>query len=172
VLALNGKALASTTSSDGTSINFPVPAFYYLTSDAVMNGTTTLTIHTINGVSNGVPFQIGGTSPSTMPVIAQLSPLTGTIGTNVQVVGTGFTSDNEVTFGPGALMHLSSFTVASSTASTSAIQFNVPPVLVSECLQLKTCTGSAFTTAAGSYDVVVKNGNGTSASTTFNVLAN
>ena len=105
------------------------------------------------------------TTPAPAPVarlhISSLSPASGEVGTTVTVHGSGFTSDNTVHFGYGALVH-----VASKNGTT--LTFSVPSVLNPSCYYSNPrCLIASRETTAGKYEVSVQNTAGTSNTLTF-----
>jgi hypothetical protein len=93
--------------------------------------------------------------------ISALSPSSGAVGTQVTVTGSGFTHDNTVLFGSGAMVHLPS-------DDGLMLVFTVPQVLNALCYY-SGCKGVSLATRPGDYPVSVQNENGTSNAVTFTV---
>lgn len=109
----------------------------------------------------------GSTStPVAAPVrIGKLAPERGAVGTQVTLTGSGFTDDNTVRFGSGAIVH-----VASSGRSRQSLTFTVPSSLTPVCyFSTPRCLVASRQTLPGSYDVSVSNGSGTSNVVRFTV---
>ncbi len=112
----------------------------------------------------------GGTVPPVPPTntlhINSLSPSSGVIGTTVTINGTGFTSDNTINFGNGAIMHVSS-------SNGTTLTFTVPSYLNAACYySYPSCLMPSQQVMPGSYNVTVQNGNGTSNPVQFTVTSN
>ena len=111
-----------------------------------------------------VEVSCGTTPPPTSGLYIQsLSPSAGTIGSTVTIYGSGFTSDNTVTFGSGALVHVVSYNGTSLT-------FTVPGALNPLCYY-SGCMLPSQQTTPGTYNVSVQNSNGTSNAQTFTVTS-
>lgn len=104
---------------------------------------------------------------ATKPSFVLLSPASGPVGTSITLTGTGFTSTgNIVLFGSGAIPNLTSsdgktITFVLPTSLNYACYYSVP-----RCLMMLMPT---FSVNAGTYQVSVKNANGTSNQITFTV---
>lgn len=95
--------------------------------------------------------------------ISSLSPSVGPVGTTVTVTGSGFTGDNTVQFGYGAIVH-----VAAQDSST--LVFTVPNELNPACFYASPrCLPPTKMTAPGTYAVTIANENGRSNAKTFTV---
>jgi peptidoglycan hydrolase-like protein with peptidoglycan-binding domain len=101
--------------------------------------------------------------PSSGLYIQSLSPSAGAVGTSVTVSGSGFTSDNTILFGSGALVH-----VASNDGST--LTFTVPGALNPLCYY-SGCMLPSQETMPGTYNVSIQNSNGTTNTVSFTVTS-
>jgi len=103
-------------------------------------------------------------TPIITPSITAISPVSGPVGTNVSITGTGFTSTgNMVTFGFGGIPNLNS-------ADGKTISFKVPSSMNAGCYySVPQCLMPAISVVPGQYQVSVKNSNGTSNALTFTV---
>jgi hypothetical protein len=103
----------------------------------------------------------GAQAPIAGVSISSILPQSSPVGTQVAVTGSGFTSDNTIVFGSGAIVH-----VPSDDAVTLA--FRVPDVLNPLCF-FYGCRVSSQLTTPGTYSVSVQNASGTSNVVTFTV---
>jgi len=131
-------------------------------------GTYPVTVINANGTSNSVNFNV--TSGATAaPVISQLTPSSGAVGSVVTITGNGFTpTGNKITFGSLGTQYNPAYSVNSTDGST--LSFTVPSSDYHAC-QASTppCYIANNFTQLGSYPVSVTNANGTSNSVNFNV---
>ncbi len=100
--------------------------------------------------------------------IYSISPTSGVVGSTVTLYGSGFTNDNTILFGGGAVPHvyaqnsaMLTFTVPSTLAP--ACTFSNPPCMMQQV--------PVMLTQPGNYPVSVSNQNGTSNSLNFTVVA-
>ncbi|MDB5188084.1 MAG: hypothetical protein JWO50_604 [Candidatus Kaiserbacteria bacterium] len=92
-----------------------------------------------------------------------VSPNTGPVGATVTIHGSGFTSDNTILFGGGAIVH-----AVSNDGST--LTFTVPSSLDPACrFTSPMCAVLSRQTTPGDYQVSVQNANGTSNAVSFTV---
>lgn len=126
--------------------------------------TITFTVTNAAGQSNisTVTVSVGG-STSGQTTITSISPVSGRVGTQVIITGSGFnTYDNTVRFGIGGTMHVPSY-------NGNTIYFTIPSY-VSQCdVMPGTQCFYAQPVSAGQYQVSVSNGNNTSNQLTFTV---
>jgi hypothetical protein len=107
----------------------------------------------------------GTTPPTSSLYIRSLSPNAGAIGSTVTIYGSGFTSDNTILFGGGALVHVRSY-------DGSSISFNVPGSLNPRCYYSQpACLIASQQTLPGSYNVSIENSNGASNAISFTVTS-
>jgi hypothetical protein len=124
-----------------------------------------------------------GTDPQPISkvTIYSITPTSGPVGTSVSITGFGFTNDNTIHFGYGAIVHVpisSSIAIACTTnpnchgGINQTIQFTVPESLNPACYYSNPrCLIASQMTTPGSYNVSVENGNGTSGSVNFTVTS-
>ncbi|HVM73557.1 MAG TPA: IPT/TIG domain-containing protein [Candidatus Paceibacterota bacterium] len=106
----------------------------------------------------------GTTTPPTSGLyIKSLSPSSGTVGTTVTIYGSGFSSDNTINFGSGALVH-----VASNDGAT--LSFTVPQSLNPLCYY-SGCMIASRQTTPGTYSISVTTGGNTSNTVSFTVTS-
>ena len=111
--------------------------------------------------------------------IYNIAPTSGPVGTSVSITGFGFTGDNTIHFGSGAIVHVpitSSIAIACTTnpdchgGINQTITFTVPAALNPLCYY-SGCMMPSMQTVPGTYDVYVENANGTSAKVSFTVTS-
>lgn len=99
--------------------------------------------------------------------ISSMTPKSGPVGTTVTLYGSGFTADNTVMFGNGAIVHVP------SSDSGTRITFNVPEYLNPPCYYANPPCMLSFAPSqqvtSGNYSVYVQNSIGTSNTLTFKV---
>jgi hypothetical protein len=100
------------------------------------------------------------------PSVVALSPPAGPVGTEVRVVGAGFSPEgNAVHFGYGYLPDLAS-------PDGATLVFRVPGALDPACLFTRPpCRIVSLATEPGTYEVVVSNAQGASSAASFSVTA-
>jgi IPT/TIG domain len=104
----------------------------------------------------------GAMGTSTQQVsISSLFPKSGQVGTEITINGTGFTQDNTVLFGSGAIVHIASI-------GSVRLTFVVPQLLNPLCYYYGCRVLSAMTTS-GAYPVSIQNENGTSNTVIFTI---
>jgi hypothetical protein len=107
------------------------------------------------------------TMPSRSPVVANLSPTSGSVGTEVTVTGEGFTSStNTIKFGAGYINGLSSSDGMTLRFTVPEGQNLCPPTSPSSPVP---CPGAYPRVTPGSYSTSVLNANGTSNDLPFTV---
>jgi len=94
--------------------------------------------------------------------LLSLSPLQGSVGTQVTLSGSGFTSVNIVNFGSGSITNVSS-------SNGTTLIFGVPSYVAPYCAPYTACPAYAQQVASGTYNISVHNQNGTSNVLTFQV---
>ena len=118
--------------------------------------------------------------PVQTPVtIYSVTPTSGPVGTTVSITGFGFTNDNTIHFGSGAIVHVpisSSIAIACTNSPTchgginQTLTFTVPAALNPVCYY-SGCKILSLQTTPGNYAVTVENTNGTSNAQTFTVTS-
>ena len=120
-----------------------------------------------------------GTISQTPVTIYSVTPVSGPVGTTVSITGFGFTSDNTIRFGNGALVHVpisSSIAIACTTdpachgGINQTLTFTVPVTLNPLCYY-SGCMMASLQTTPGTYGISVENTNGTSNTKTFTVTS-
>jgi hypothetical protein len=136
----------------------------------VPTGQYLVTVSSIDGSISGTsaaPFSITSNTvtPST-PVISNLSPVSGPIGTQVSITGSGFTAT-------GNSIGLKGYTAASNLTSSDgkSLQFTIPATLAPNCSSGVACPQFILQVTAGDYSVTVINANGISNLQTFTVTS-
>jgi len=156
-------------SYNGTSLTFTVPysnisPCFGCMATAITPGVYPVSVTNSNGTSNSVNFTVTGGSQGFSPTISYLTPTSGRVGTQVTIYGSGLS---------GATARLNGYTVPASYGtynSDSQLTFVVPSNL-SNCYTDQYCTQNYVPVNPGTYTVSVVNGNGTSNSVNFNVVA-
>jgi hypothetical protein len=178
--------LTGVSSADGTTLSLTVPSqlsncnLYSCTDTIIYVGPGTYPISVLNsvGTSNSVSFTVTSssnpsptpnptpapTSPAAAsPSISSLNPSSGNVGTQVTVLGSGFTpTNNTVKFGSTSLSGISS-------NSGSSLVFTVPSQNTQNCNSNGACTNSVEQLPSGDFQVSVSTANGTSNSLTFTI---
>ncbi len=118
---------------------------------------------------------------NTAPTIYNITPTSGPTGTTVSVTGFGFTNDNTIHFGYGAIVHVpitSSIAIACTTdprchgGINQTLTFTVPNELNPVCrYSIPACMVATQMTQPGNYNISVENSSGTSNSMQFTVTA-
>jgi hypothetical protein len=86
-------------SGDGKTLHFPVP--YKIGKGAgqlITNGTYQVTVINNNGTSNALTFTVTSPNPPSTFEASSLDPSAAPIGTNINVIGSGFTNNTVVIF--------------------------------------------------------------------------
>lgn len=120
------------------------------------------------GSSTGTGTGTSGGVSANNPVITSITPLSGNAGTQIILVGTGFSATNTIHFGPGILPPLKS-------DNGTHLVFSVPSVLTLSCFYTylqPPCLGTTQLLTGGSYSISVSNENGTSNAVIFFVEQN
>ena len=94
--------------------------------------------------------------------LSSLSPQQGSVGTQVTLTGSGFTSLNVVNFGSGTITNVSS-------SNGTTLTFGVPSYVAPYCAPYTACPAYAQQVTSGTYNISVQNVNGTSNTLTFQV---
>ncbi len=99
------------------------------------------------------------------PVVSSLSPVSGAAGSQVTIIGTGFTStNNTVTFAGNPITGLNS--------NGTSLTFTVPSAINPSCYySTPQCLAPAVIIQPGAYDVTVTNANGASNVVNFTVIS-
>jgi hypothetical protein len=154
---LGSSVISNTYSSNGTSLTFTIPSISYNN-----GGTYSLYVTNGNGVpSNTIQFNVTGSSYNNGQIyISALSPASGSVGTQIAIQGSGFSSvGNTVHFGVGGATNVNSY-------NGNTIYFNVPssigPCNVSNG---SICAQYLQQVTSGSYPIYVTNQNGTTSNT-------
>jgi hypothetical protein len=115
-------------------------------------------------------YQFSMLAASRSLTVAALSPMSGSVGTDVTVTGYGFTpSNNTIRFGAGYINGLNS-------ADGATLHFTVPegqnlcPPTDTHWRAVAPCPGAYPRVTPGSYPISVLNANGTSNSLPFTVI--
>lgn len=157
IVKFNGtEAVGASVNYSRTQITIPVP-----------KGATTgkVTVKPQGGyLITGPTFTVTKGSPADLAVkITSLFPTSGTVGTQVTVNGSGFTTtDNTINFGSGYIKNLAS-------TGGQTLKFTVPTTLDLCPPAGGTCNNSAASVTPGAYDVSVTNSSGTSYLVLFTV---
>ncbi len=129
--------------------------------------TIVFTVTGVNGLSNtsSVTVNVNANNAGNVS-LTSLSPSYGPIGTQIILVGTGFTNDNTIYFGIGGKLHVPSFN------NGTLMSFTVPQY-VAPCDLVQpgqVCTQNIQQVMPGAIQVKVGNSNGTSQTLYFQVL--
>ena len=153
------QVISNVYSSNGTSLSFNVPYVSYT------NGNSySVYVTNANGVvSNTIQFYVNGngTTNNGQISISYLSPTGGNIGTQIAIVGSGFSQyGNVVHFGNGGSMNVSS-------TNGSTIYFNIPSSIAPCDVNTNgnVCATYAQLVTAGSYPIYVTNQSGINSNT-------
>jgi peptidoglycan hydrolase-like protein with peptidoglycan-binding domain len=130
--------------------------------------TVTFTVTNSSGVSNTTTTTVNVTGSTSGAIsLANISPTTGRIGTQVIITGTGFTAyDNTVRFASGGTQHLPSFN------NGTTIYYTIPSY-VSPCDLItlnQACAQYVQLITPGTYPVSVSNTNGATGTVYFTVM--
>jgi hypothetical protein len=103
--------------------------------------------------------------PSSQPYIHEIAPRQGTVGSQINIEGSGFSATgNTIMFSFGAILNVNS-------KNGTVLTFTVPGSLNPLCFYAKTpCLMMSKKVIPGKYEVYVKNDNGTSNSVIFEVV--
>lgn len=144
----------------------------------VTAGRYDVSVQNQNGTSNTLSFTVTATPTPTNPVIYSITPKEGPTGTTVTIDGFGFTSDNTVHFGDGAITHVTSSNGIAIACTRDpncrpgihqSITFTVPNQLAPNCALGMMCPMYMRLVTPGSYPVTIENTNGTSNKVNFTV---
>lgn len=128
--------------------------------------TVSFTATNSSGQSNAssVTVYVGGSGSNTGGItLSYLSPSTGSVGTQVVLQGSGFsTTDNTIHFGIGGTMHVPS-------VNGTTIYYTVPAYISACDIAGPGCGAPAQLVTSGSYPVYVTTGSGTSQTLSFQV---
>ncbi|MDO8553000.1 MAG: IPT/TIG domain-containing protein [bacterium] len=110
----------------------------------------------------------GNPPPFSSVSISNINPSSGAVGTVVTITGYGFTNDNTVNFGYGAIVHVP----IATNGIRQTLVFSVPESLTPACFySAPRCLLPTRQTSPGAYNVSITNGNGTSNAFTYTVTA-
>ncbi|MEI6057464.1 MAG: hypothetical protein WCQ60_00650 [bacterium] len=106
-----------------------------------------------------------GTKPPTVTtvVISSITPLSGLVGSTVNIYGSGFLSTNTVLFGGGPIQD------AVVSNNGTKLTFVVPSAVGADCKQGMACPMYARLITAGPYLITIRNTRGTSNAVTYTV---
>ena len=126
--------------------------------------TITFTVSNQSGLQNTSTetVYVSGTNTSNGLTLSYITPTSGTVGTQVQLVGSGFTSDNTVHFGVGGTMHVPSY-------NGTSIYYTIPSYISVCDVNPGTQCFAAQQITPGSYQVYVTSSNGTTNTVQFQV---
>jgi len=162
------------------------PACYYseprclIASRMTTPGPYQVSVQNSNGTSNAITFTVTGATAQPLQIIS-ISPSSGAVGTTVTLGGNGFTSDNIIHFGGGAIAHVAAAPAvfncpmmpAGSTGGCGAysqtLTFTVPQSVGPYCAPGTACPMFMQLITPGTYNVSVQNSNGTSNTVSFTV---
>ena len=163
------------------------PSCYYseprclIASRQTTPGTYNVSVQNSNGTSNATTFTVTGETSTAPLQIISITPSSGQVGTTVTLGGNGFTSDNIIHFGGGAIAHVAAAQAifncpmlpAGSTGGCGAYSqtliFTVPQSVGPYCAPGMACPMYLQLITPGTYNVYVENSNGTSNTVTFSV---
>lgn len=107
--------------------------------------------------------------------IESQNPTYGPVGTTIQIIGQGFTQNNRVNFGSGAIANLPSSAIVQTCtgycahAPEEVVNFTVPTSIGPYCAPGMMCAMYMQLITPGTYPISVTNSNGTSNTVTFTV---
>ncbi len=183
-------AIVHVAASVGTSLVVTVPGVlnprcYYSTprclvaSQETQPGDYQVSVTNANGTSNALTFSVtDGSAPQASITLRAITPSSGPVGETVTLTGFGFTSDNIIHFGGGAIAHVpitSSIAVACTTDPScipgirQTLTFTVPSAVGPYCAPGMMCAMYMQEITPGTYTVYVQNSNGTSNAVSFTV---
>jgi len=125
--------------------------------------STTPTVPVVTPISsNKPPSTPAAPKPTSKVHVDSISPQHGSVGTAVKLTGHGFTSDNVIFFGGGAI---------SGIVSTSGVtlSFTVPQSIGPYCAPGKACPMYMLLITPQKYSMHVQNANGSSNTVSFTV---
>ncbi|MBI4068081.1 peptidoglycan-binding protein [Candidatus Kaiserbacteria bacterium] len=168
---LGNGIIANLSSFDGRSLSFTVPAQLsgygtQMTQLMTYNLYVTNQLGQNSNVTQFIVTSLTGSGTSQgLVTLNTLSPGQGQKGTQIQLIGSGFSAnDNSVHFGIGGLRNVSS-------VNGTTIYYTIPQY-VSTCDLIvgSGCAAPATKVVAGSYAVYVTNGNGSTQALNFTVI--
>lgn len=160
-------------SKNGTVIEFTLPEYItpYCSTGSVCpamskkiepNTIYQFSVISLNRQSNKVLFY--ATSKDAVVKINSLKKTSGAIGSVVTLYGTGFTDENDILFGEGAIIDIF------SSGNGTELSFKIPSKMYRECYYYpNACPAESLATGLGDYIIQVKNVYGVSNSKTFTV---
>jgi hypothetical protein len=160
--------IANLTSADGRSVSFTVPSQLsgFGSQQVGLGGYNVSVTNGAGNTSNVTTFTVTGTNGSSQgaPSLSYLSPAYGSVGTQVTLVGSGFSSDNTIHFGAGGRQHVAS-------ADGTTLYFTIPST-VGPCDVVTSgnvCALYIQNVTPAAYSIYVSNGAGSSNTQTFMV---
>ena len=142
-------------------------------------GTYMVTVENQNGTSNAITFTVtDGTTTTASPVVYKVTPTSGPVGTSVTIDGRGFSSDNVVHFGNGAIAHVGiSRTIAIACTNDPScvggihqyLTFTIPDAVGPYCAAGMMCPMWMQKVTPGVYQISVESNGATSNSVPFTV---
>ena len=177
-------------SYNGSSITFTVPSsldpacrFSFpmcaIASRQTLPGTYPISVENSRGTSNTLNFVVtDGTITATPITLYSITPATGPVGTTVSIRGFGFTSNNTIRFGNGAIMNIpisSSVAIACTTdpnchgGINQTLTFIIPSSVSPYCAPGMMCAMYMQLITPGTYTLYVQNENGSSNPVSFAV---
>jgi len=169
----------SSASDDVNTLRFKVPAVITpcgvgstgscdIASKPVVPGTYNVVVVNRNGTSNPSNFTVIAISTNPAPVISNLVPQSGVVGTRVTVSGSNINTNAEYVLFRGFRIE----TVGPKV--TNKVSFIVPSTLSNPCVPSPSglCPpGAEIQVTPGAYSVAIGNANGVSNAVTFNVIS-
>ncbi len=166
-------------SSNGVSLTFVVPEALspscaysnpacMLAIRMLQPGTYNVSVQNANGTSNVLTFTVTNGSTVASPKVSSITPSYGPTGTTFTIVGSGFTSDNNIKFDIGGTSHVT----AGNNGTT--LTFTVPSYIGYTCpYTTATCVVPmlAKQVVPGTYNIYVENAYGMSNTVTFTVTS-
>jgi len=187
-------ALQSYLNARGYMSHIPTGYFGPLTYQAVVSFQSSYGIPATGFVGPITRGQIqsltcGGNPPPVSSVsILSINPSTAAVGTQISILGTGFSAtDNTVYIGGGAMQHLPATTIynlsagsgsivcngyPNCTAPEQTITFTLPDAVGTYCAPGMMCAMIARLITPGTYPISVMNANGTSNTVNLTVVSN
>jgi hypothetical protein len=179
------------TSNDSVTLTFAVPnsidpacRFTFpqcaIASMMTVPGNYNVSVQNSSGTSNGMNFAVtSGTTTQTPVTIYSINPTQGPTGTQVSITGFGFTANNIVHFGNGAIANVpisSSRAIACTTDPSchgginQTLTITIPTSVGPYCAPGMMCAMYMQLITPGTYTIYVQNDNGSSNAVTFTVI--
>ncbi len=157
------------TFTNARCFSYPCQTSAIISGTPIVAGSRSFTVSLASGINvTNQTYTInvyGGINPTIAPVIYSLSPISGTIGTQVTIFGIGFNSysTNTVNFGYGGSLSAYSY-------NGSSLTFSVPASLSNCSYAGQYCSQAYIPLSPGTYPISVTNSNGTSNTMNFTVV--